>query len=114
MTLKSGGETKKRAKKGKPRERWRMSEKNGEKWEERKNETEERKNGRKERKNKREERKKARNSREVERMGLNERERKRVREATRRGSVFFAGYRSCTVEAPSRATESLWRRTPRN
>lgn len=88
--------------------------KSGEKWKERKNEREERKNERKERKNKREERKKARNSREIERMGLNERERKRVREATRRGSVFFAGFRSCTVEAPSRATEGPWRRMPRD
>ena len=41
-------------------------------------------------------------------------EKARVREATRRGSVFFAGYRSCTVEAPSRATESPWRRMPRD
>ena len=41
-------------------------------------------------------------------------EKARVREATRRGSVFFAGYRSCTVEAPFRATESPWRRMPRD
>lgn len=43
-----------------------------------------------------------------ERMVVNEWERKRVREATRRGSVFFAGYPSCTVETHPRAMENRW------
>lgn len=45
-----------------------------------------------------------------ERMVVNEWERKRVREATRRGSVFFAGYPSCTVETHPRAMENRWTR----